>query len=57
MYVLNAYLGARVREVDGRHVGVLRAIVESRMAKVEWEGTGWFSWLPIADLEYVHPWE
>ncbi len=45
--------GDRVRERDGRHIGRVEAICWSRLVKVRWEDTGWFSELEFNEVEKV----
>jgi len=45
--------GDRVRERDGRHVGVVQAIYWSRTVVVLWEDNGWTSELLLAEVERV----
>jgi hypothetical protein len=45
--------GDRVYHCDPRHVGVIRAVTHERLAKIEWEDTGWISWLPLDSLAKV----
>ena len=46
-------IGDRVRENDGRHVGVVQRIYWSSTVVVRWEDTGWFSEVPLRDLTRI----
>jgi hypothetical protein len=43
----------RVYHIDPRHVGVVAALFQSGIAKVEWEERNWVSYLRIAELKPV----
>jgi hypothetical protein len=42
--------GDQVRERDGRHVGVVIAIISGTTVRVRWLDLGWASDLDIADI-------
>lgn len=49
-----ARCGARVTEIDGRHVGTVVAVFgagDSTTLKVRWDDTGWASMLEIDEVE------
>ncbi len=37
-------------EADERHIGVIEKITNSATAKVRWEETGWYSYVPLSSL-------
>jgi len=43
--------GDRVRERDGRHIGRVEAIHHGAFVVVRWLDNGWFSELPLGDVE------
>jgi hypothetical protein len=42
--------GDRVYHIDPRHVGVVVAMFQSGIAKIEWEERKWISYLRISEL-------
>lgn len=45
------HCGDFVREREGRHIGRVVAILHMAFVRVRWEGSGWLSDIPLADVE------